>query len=67
MRYNFDREWKFSLGDFGILPETLTHGDVYGFAKAGGITGAAALEFDDTLWQDVDLNSGGGSWLQEGP
>lgn len=55
MRYNFDREWKFSLGDFGITPETRTHGDVYGFAKAGGAAGAAALEFDDTLWQSVDL------------
>lgn len=55
MRYNFDREWKFSLGDFGILPESMSHGAVYGFSKAGGITGAAALEFDDSLWETVDL------------
>ena len=55
MRYNFDREWKFSLGDFGIIPEAVTHGATYEFTKAGGITGAAALGFDDELWDTVDL------------
>ena len=55
MKYNFDREWKFSLGKYDITPESLEHGDVYGFAKAGGIAGAAALGFNDACWQAVTL------------
>lgn len=48
-----DKDWKFHLGDIGINPGN-THGEVYGSCKAGGATGPAMSDWNDSEWETVD-------------
>ncbi len=52
--YNFDKQWKFHLGDFedtGVH----THTECYMAAKAGGAIGAASVDTSADDWETVDL------------
>jgi beta-galactosidase len=46
--------WRFHLGDIPF-PEVKGHGWTYANAKAGNAQGAAAGDFDDSDWPEVDL------------
>ncbi len=52
--YNFDKEWKFHLGE----PEHTvggSHADSYGMSKAGGVKGPGGMDYDDSEWRVLDL------------
>lgn len=53
-RLSMDKDWRFHLGE---LPRSAakSHDVVYGNAKAGGIRGAAAVEWNDNGWETVQL------------
>lgn len=54
-RYNMDRGWKFTEQKCTVLPDVLSHENVYGFAKAGGSGGPASDSYTDSGWEPVDL------------
>jgi beta-galactosidase len=62
-RLSLDPGWRFHLGDVPF-PEIKGHEDTYGNAKAGKAWGAAAPEFDDSTWRELDLPH---DWAVEGP
>ncbi len=53
-RLSMDKDWLFHLGDIAI-PAQNSHKAVYGNAKAGGLTGAASVEWNDNEWETVNL------------
>ncbi len=53
-RLLLDRGWRFHLGDIP-MPEIRGHGWSYNSAKAGQAQGAAAMQYDDSDWPEVDL------------
>ncbi|HEX7694002.1 MAG TPA: glycoside hydrolase family 2 TIM barrel-domain containing protein, partial [Sphingomonas sp.] len=53
-RLLLDRAWQFHQGDIAF-PEIKGHGWTYASAKAGQAQGAAATNFDDSDWPQVDL------------
>ena len=53
-RLLLDRAWQFHQGDIPA-PEIKGHGWSYSNAKAGQAQGAAATNFDDSDWPNVDL------------
>ena len=60
---SLDYGWRFHLGD--IEPPGLkTHDQTYENAKAGEAWGAAAPEYNDSSWREVDLPH---DWAIEGP
>ena len=54
-KYNMDRGWKFVEEKYTVLPDVLSHENVYGFAKTGGARGPASDSYVDTDWEKVDL------------
>ena len=62
-RLSLDQGWLFHLGDVPF-PEVKGHGASYNNAKAGNAGGAAALEYDDSTWRQLDLPH---DWAVEGP
>ena len=61
-RLSLDQGWLFHLGDVPT-PPIKGHGASYNSAKAGGVTGAAAVDFDDSGWRRLDLPH---DWAVEG-
>ncbi|KQV47420.1 beta-galactosidase [Pelomonas sp. Root1217] len=61
-RLSLDQGWLFHLGDVPT-PPIKGHGASYNSAKAGGVTGAAATDFDDSSWRRLDLPH---DWAVEG-
>ncbi|MFD1950781.1 beta-galactosidase GalA [Sphingomonas arantia] len=53
-RLLLDRGWRFHLGDIA-MPEIRGHGWSYNAAKAGQAQGAAAMQYDDSDWPEIDL------------
>ncbi|MEK4009391.1 beta-galactosidase GalA [Paenibacillus sp. FSL H3-0333] len=53
-RLSMDKDWLFHHGDIAIPVEN-SHKAVYGNAKAGGIMGAASIEWNDNEWETVGL------------
>lgn len=53
-RLSMDKDWLFHHGDISIPAEN-SHKAVYGNAKAGGIMGAASIEWNDNEWETVGL------------
>lgn len=53
-RLSMDKDWMFHHGDIAIPAEN-SHKAVYGNAKAGGIMGAASIEWNDNEWEAVGL------------
>ncbi len=52
--FNLDKEWKFHFGD--VIDETAgSHSNSYAKSKAGGVSGAGGMHFDDSCWRVVDL------------
>ncbi|RZM33725.1 MAG: beta-galactosidase, partial [Sphingomonas sp.] len=49
-----DSGWRFHLGDIP-MPEIRGHGWSYNSAKAGQAQGAAAMQYDDSDWPEVEL------------
>ena len=47
--------WKFMEEDITVLPPTIQHNDVYGFAKAGAAQGPASSSYDDSKWKLVSI------------
>jgi beta-galactosidase len=62
-RLSLDKGWLFHLGDTP-LPEVKGLCDAYNSTKAGGVCGAAGLEFDDSTWRKLNLPH---DWVVEGP
>ena len=62
-RLSLDRGWLFHLGDI-VMPEVKGHGESYMNAKAGSAGGAAATEYDDSGWRELNLPH---DWAVEGP
>lgn len=62
-RLSLDRGWCFHLGDVPF-PEIQGHDNTYSNAKAGKAWGAAAPEYDDSGWRQLDLPH---DWVVEGP
>ena len=62
-RLSLDPGWLFHPGDIPF-PIIKGHGASYGNAKAGNAGGAAALVYDDSAWQVVNLPH---DWAVEGP
>jgi beta-galactosidase len=62
-RLSVDRGWRFHLGDVPF-PVIQGHGDTYHNAKAGKAWGAAAPEFDDAGWRQLNLPH---DWVIEQP
>lgn len=62
-RYSLDEGWRFHLGDIP-MPEIKGHDPTYYNAKAGKAWGAAASDYDDSLWRRLDLPH---DWVVEGP
>jgi beta-galactosidase len=61
-RLSLDQGWLFHQGDVAT-PPIKGHGASYNSAKAGGVTGAAATDFDDSGWRRLDLPH---DWAVEG-
>jgi beta-galactosidase len=59
---SLDSGWSFHLGDIP-MPVIKGHDQSYGNAKAGKAWGAAAPEYDDTAWCELDLPH---DWAVEG-
>ena len=53
-RLSLDHGWRFNLGDVPF-PLISGHQESYNNAKAGSARGAAALDYDDSLWRTVDV------------
>jgi len=62
-RLSLDRGWLFHLGDIPV-PDIKGHEPSYANAKAGNAPGAAAREYDDSDWRQLDLPH---DWAVEGP
>ncbi len=62
-RLSLDRGWLFHSGDIPF-PEIKGQGPTYESAKAGRAWGAAAPDYDDSLWRQLDLPH---DWAVEGP
>ncbi|MBC8097646.1 MAG: glycoside hydrolase family 2 protein [Akkermansiaceae bacterium] len=62
-RLSLDQGWRFHLGDIP-MPVIKGHDPSYQNAKAGRAWGAAAPDFDDTAWRELDLPH---DWAVEGP
>lgn len=60
---SLDQGWRFHQGDVPF-PVVKGHDDSYNNAKAGKAWGAAAPEYDDTNWRELDLPH---DWAVEGP
>lgn len=52
--FNLDKQWKFHFGDIDES-KTGSHSTSYSKCKAGGVTGAGGMDFDDSSWREVDL------------
>jgi beta-galactosidase len=61
-RLSLDQGWLFHLGDVPYAP-IKGHGESYNSAKAGSAPGAAAADFDDSAWRQLDLPH---DWAVEG-
>ncbi len=53
-RIRFERGWRFHEGDIDVPPPH-GHHETYLSVKAGNALGAAAIEYDDSDWQAVEL------------
>lgn len=53
-RLLLDKGWRFHLGDVP-MPKIVGHGWTYNSAKAGEAQGAAAVNYDDSDWNEVEL------------
>jgi len=62
-RLSLDQGWRFHLGDIP-MPVIRGHNESYSNAKAGKAWGAAAPDYDDSLWRELDLPH---DWAVEGP
>jgi beta-galactosidase len=62
-RLSLDGGWRFHQGDIPF-PVVTGHGASYNNAKAGTAQGAAAMDFDDSVWRAVDLPH---DWAVETP
>jgi beta-galactosidase len=62
-RLSLDRAWLFYLGDIPF-PEIKGQAQTYESAKAGRAWGAAAPDFDDSNWRQLDLPH---DWAVESP
>ena len=62
-RLSLDRGWRFHLGDIPF-PVVTGHEASYANAKAGKAWGAAAPDYDDSDWRELDLPH---DWAVEGP
>ncbi|MEZ0297976.1 MAG: beta-galactosidase GalA, partial [Candidatus Methylacidiphilales bacterium] len=62
-RLSLDRGWLFHLGDIPF-PAIQGHQNSYSNAKAGKAWGAAAPDYDDSTWRELDLPH---DWAVEGP
>ncbi len=62
-RLSLDQGWRFNLGDIPF-PVIKGHDPSYQNAKAGVAWGAAAPDYDDTAWRQLDLPH---DWAVEGP
>jgi len=60
---SLDAGWRFHLGDIPF-PDIKGHGITYANAKAGKAWGAAAPEYDDTDWRELNLPH---DWAIESP
>jgi beta-galactosidase len=60
---SLDRGWRFHLGDIPF-PVVTGHEASYSNAKAGKAWGAAAPDYDDSDWRELDLPH---DWAVEGP
>ncbi|MFA9217476.1 MAG: beta-galactosidase GalA [Sphingomonadaceae bacterium] len=61
-RLSLDRNWLFHLGDIDT-PPPVGHDDTYNNAKAGNARGAAADQYNDSNWRQLDLPH---DWAVEG-
>ena len=61
-RLSLNYGWRFHLGDIPF-PKVTGHGWTYANAKAGNAWGAAAENFDDSAWRELDLPH---DWVVEG-
>lgn len=59
----FNAGWRFHKGDIPT-PKLIGQGESYGAAKAGGVRGAAADEYDERAWEVVNLPH---DWAIEAP
>lgn len=59
---SLDKGWRFHKGDIAF-PVIKGHGASYSNAKAGGVRGAAASNYDDTAWRFLNLPH---DWAIEG-
>ena len=62
-RLSLDQGWRFHQGDIPF-PVITGHEASYASAKAGKAWGAAAPEYDDSAWRELDLPH---DWAVEGP
>jgi len=62
-RLSLDQGWLFHLGDIPF-PVVKGHDATYQSTKAGRAPGAAAPDFDDTTWRQLDLPH---DWVSEAP
>ncbi|WP_302480215.1 sugar-binding domain-containing protein, partial [Sphingomonas bacterium] len=53
-RLSLDQGWRFHLGDIEV-PGPRVDNETYDYTKAGNAAGAAATDYDDTLWPLVDV------------
>ena len=60
---SLDQGWRFHLGDIP-MPVLITHNETYNSAKAGKAWAAAAPEYKDASWRQLDLPH---DWAVEGP
>ena len=60
---SLDQGWRFHLGDIP-MPVIKGHEPSYQNAKAGKAWGAAAADYDDSSWRELDLPH---DWAVEGP
>ncbi|MEI8292092.1 MAG: glycoside hydrolase family 2 TIM barrel-domain containing protein, partial [Verrucomicrobiota bacterium] len=61
--FSLDQGWRFHLGDIP-MPVLITHNETYNSAKAGKAWAAAAPEYKDASWRQLDLPH---DWAVEGP
>jgi beta-galactosidase len=62
-KLSLDRGWRFHLGDIPF-PVVTGHDPSYANAKAGKAWGAAAPDYDDSEWRELNLPH---DWAVEGP
>ncbi len=61
---SLDQGWRFHLGDIPPTDFRPNRDEAEGGAKAGGAWGAAAPNYDDKSWRELDLPH---DWVVEGP